>query len=88
MGSKLVINFKVLSLFLLFLPITVIAVPILILSLNSLSLGELDTGRCLVCHIFQHVINPIIFNNNTLALADLAQPRRPFFPPVAEEVVL
>lgn len=76
-----------LSLFLLFLPITVIAVPILILSLNSLSLGELDTGRCLVCHIFQHVINPIIFNNNPLAPADLAQLGRPLVLPRAEEVI-
>lgn len=48
----------------LFLPITVTAALTLFLSLNSLSLGELDTRGCLVCHIFQHVINPIIFNNN------------------------
>lgn len=57
------------------------------LSLNSLSLGELDTRRCLVCHIFQHVINPIIFNNNPLASADLAQLGRPLILPGAEEVV-
>lgn len=71
----------------LFLPITVTAVLILMLSLNSLSLGELDTRRCLVRHIFQHVINPIIFNNNPLAPADLAQLGRPLVLSGAKEVV-
>lgn len=61
MGSKLVINFKVLSLF---HALFASNLPPFLLSLNSLSLEELDTRRCLVCHIFQHVINPIIFNNN------------------------
>lgn len=60
---------------------------LLSLSLNSLSLGQLDTRRCLVGHIFQHVINSIIFNNNALAPADLAQLGRPLVLPRAEEVV-
>lgn len=60
---------------------------LLFLSLNSLSLGQLDTRRCLVGHIFQHVINPIIFNNNALAPADLAQLGRPLVLPGAEEVI-
>lgn len=58
-----------------------------ILSLNTLSLGQLDTRGCLVGHGFQHVINPIIFNNNALAPADLAQLGRPLALPSPEEVV-
>ena len=49
--------------------------------------GQLDTRRCLVGHGFQHVIDPIIFNNNALAPADLAQLGRPLALPGAEEVV-
>jgi hypothetical protein len=60
---------------------------VLILSLNSLSLEGLDTRRCLVRHILQDVINPIIFNDNPLAPADLAQLGRPLVLPGTEEVV-
>lgn len=59
----------------------------LVLTLPSHSLWGLHPRRRLVAHIFQHVINPIIFNNNPLAPADLAQLGRPLVLPGAEEVV-